>query len=89
MTKRTHLMHPHGREAGSAGWAARHEERAVVTPLKRQVTQQRARRVASRKGLVAHARNALLRALPMTTGVGCGSRLASERVRPNAAHEDA
>ncbi len=82
-------MHPHGREADSAGWDARREERAVVIPLERRATQQHARRVASRSGFGAQARITLLRTLPMTTGIGRGSRLVSEPVRQNAAQEDA
>jgi len=85
---RTHLTDPHGREADSAGWAARREERIVVVPLKRRVTQQRTRRVASQTGFDAQVRTASLRALPMTTGIRRGSRLVSEPVRRNAAHED-
>ncbi len=80
-------MNPHGREADSAGRAARREERTVVVPLKRRVTQQRTGRVASRTGFGAQARNTSLRALPMTNGIGRGSRLVSEPVRRNAAHE--
>ena len=44
---RAHLINPHGREADSAGWAARHEECDVVIPPERRVTPQYARRVAS------------------------------------------
>ncbi len=77
---RTHLDIPHGREADSAGWAARHEERGVVIPPERRVTRQHGRRVASRTGF--GARNTSLRALPMTTDIGRGSRLVSEPVRP-------
>ncbi len=44
---RAHLLNPHGREADSAGWAARHEECDVVVPPERRVTLQHARRVAS------------------------------------------
>ena len=40
-----------------------------------------ARRVASRTGFGAQARNTLLRAMQMTTGIGRGSRLVSELVR--------
>ncbi len=77
---RTHLMIPHGREADSAGWAVRREERGAVVPHKRRVTPQHARRVASRTGF--SARNTLLQGLPMTVGIGRGSRLVSEPVRP-------
>ncbi len=77
---RTHIMNPHGREADSAGCAARHEERGVVVPRERRVTQQHGRRVASYMGF--GARNTSLRALPMTNGIGRGSRLVSEPVRP-------
>ncbi len=79
---RTHLINPHGREADSAVWAARREERGAVVPHKRRVTPQHARRVASRTGFGAQARNTSLRALPMTVGIGRGSRLVSEPVRP-------
>jgi hypothetical protein len=51
-------MNPHGREADSAGWAARHKERDVVVPPERRVTPQHARRVASRLGFGAQHRNA-------------------------------
>jgi hypothetical protein len=44
---RAHLLDPHGREADSAGWAARREERDVVVSPERQATPQQARRVAS------------------------------------------
>jgi hypothetical protein len=74
-------MNPHGREADSAGWAARHKERDVVVPPERRVTLQHARRVASLTGFGAQARNTLLRALQMTTGIRRGSRLVSEPVR--------
>ena len=79
---RAHLTNLHGREANSAGWAARHEERIVVVPRERRITRQRARRVASRMGFVAQARMTSLRALQMTDGIGRGSRLVSEPVRP-------
>ncbi len=79
---RTHLINPHGREADSAGWAARREERGVVIPHERRVTQQHGRRVASRMGFSVQARNTSLRALPMTTGIRRGSRLVSGPVRP-------
>ncbi len=75
-------MNPHGREADSAGWAARREERTVVVPLKRRITPQRTRRIASRTGFGAQARSTSLRTLPMTNGIGRGSRLVSEPVRP-------
>ncbi|MCH8060699.1 MAG: hypothetical protein IIA11_09605 [Proteobacteria bacterium] len=78
---RAHLINPHGREADSAGWAARHEECYVVIPLKRRATPQHTRRVASRTGFGAQVRNTSLRALPMTTGIGRGSRLVYEPVR--------
>jgi hypothetical protein len=85
---RVHLTDPHGREADFAGWAARHEERPVVISLKRRATRQHTRRVASREGLDAQSRITSLGALPMTTGIGRSSRLVSEPVRPNTAHED-
>ncbi len=56
MTIRTYLSIPHGREAVFAGCDARSEERGVVVPLKRRVTQQIARRGASLKGFVSLAR---------------------------------
>ena len=86
---RTHLTHPHGREADSAGLAARREERGAVVPHKRRVTPQQARRVASRTGFGAQARNTSLRALSVTIGIGRGSRLVSEPVRPKRGHADA
>jgi hypothetical protein len=78
---RSHLIPPHGREADSAEWAARRAERAVVIPRERRVTQQGDRRVASRMGFGAQARNTSLRALQMTNGIQRGSRLVSEPVR--------
>ncbi len=71
---------PHGREANSAGRAARREERGMVIPPERRVTQQHGRRVASHAGF--GPRNTSLRALPMTIGIGRGSSLVSEPVRP-------
>lgn len=82
---KTHLTNPHGCETDSAAWAARREERGAVVSHKQRVTQQRARRVASRTGF--GARNTPLRALPMTNGIGCGLRLVSRPVHRNAAHE--
>ena len=46
----------------------------------RRVTQQHGRRVASHAGF--GPRNTSLRALPMTIGIGRGSSLVSEPVRP-------
>ena len=60
----------------------------MVIPLKRRATQQPVRRVASLTGSYAQSRNTSLRALPMTTGIGRGSRLVSEIVHTNAAHVD-
>jgi hypothetical protein len=74
-------MVPHGREADSTRWAARHEERGVVIPRERRVTSQRARGVASRMGFGAQPRNTSLRALQMTAGIRRGPRLVSEAVR--------
>ncbi len=53
-----------------------------MIPHKLRVTQQRARRVASRTGFGIQARNTSLRALPMTIGIGRSSPLVSEPVRP-------
>jgi hypothetical protein len=78
---RAHLIKPHGREADSAGCVARREERRVVVPRERRTTRQQARRVASRMGFGAQARNTSLRALQMTTGIRRSSRLVSEPVR--------
>ena len=66
---RAHLIDLHGREADSAGWAARREECDVVVPPERRATQQHDRRVASHSGFDPQARNTLLRALRMTTGM--------------------
>lgn len=98
---RLHFVSLQGREAESAGGAARREECAVVVPLKRRATQQRTGRFASRPGLCAQARSTSLRPLPMThkkraaecpwalaqneLGIGRGPRLVSEHVRANAA----
>ncbi len=84
---RTHLTNPHGREADSAGWAARHEERGVVIPHERRVTPQHARRVASRTGFGAQARNTSLRALPMTTALDAARASSPNLCARNAAHE--
>ncbi len=76
---RIHLINLLGREAISARWAARHEERRVVIPKKRRVTPQRALGVVSLTGF--GARNTSLRALQMTAGIRRGSRLVSGPVR--------
>jgi hypothetical protein len=83
-----HLSFPQGREAGSARWAARHEECSVAKPHNRRETRRSARRAASRKGLEPQRRTTSLPALPMTTGIGRGSRLVSDAVGPNAALGD-
>jgi len=54
---KSHLTNPHGCETGSAAWAARREDCGAVVSHKRRVTQQRARRVASRTGFGAQAWN--------------------------------
>ena len=98
-------MHPDGREADSAGWAARREERDVVVPPERRATPQHARRVASplKKsdvrirfalptigwGFGAQQRICLMRVLQMIIRFKRGSRLHRHMCARNAAHEDA
>ena len=80
--KETRPVPQHGREARFASCEARREKRAVVIPLERRATTRRTCKGASHSGLVAQTRTALLRALPMTTGIRRSPRLAAESVRP-------